>query len=139
MMSQKSKKCVAGLVLTGSLFLYPVETAAASATHMSVRFVSRTLPTAYSTWNVRRPLTTKVIRVEKPRYGSIDFNIRPQKSRIYINGQLLGVADDFNGYPQTAKLLTGYYNVRVVSPRGQVEKRRVYVAMGQELNFNFRF
>ena len=77
--------------------------------------------------------------VEKVRYGSIDFNIRPQTSRIFINGRLLGIADDFNGYPQTTRLPAGTYAVRVVSPEGRVDERRIYVAAGHELNFNLRF
>ncbi len=80
-----------------------------------------------------------VVRVAPVNYGSVDFNVRPQKSRIYVDGDYLGIADDFNGYPQTAKLSAGHHTVRVVSPGGQVETRRIYVAAGRELNFNLTF
>ena len=44
-----------------------------------------------------------------------------------------------HGYPQTARLPAGRYNIRVVAPNGQVERRRVYVVAGRELNFNLKF
>ena len=91
---------------------------------------------AVTTHRYARP---RVVRVERIRYGSIDFNVRPQRSEIYIEGKLLGIADDFNGYPQTARLPAGRYNIRVVAPNGQVEARRVYVVAGRELNFNLQF
>ena len=59
--------------------------------------------------------------------------------QIFIDGNYLGIADDFNGYPQTAKLPAGYYSVRVVAPDGRVEERRIYVAVGQEYNYNYKF
>ncbi len=72
----------------------------------------------YTPYRVRayRYRAPRVVRVERVRYGSIDFNVRPQRSQIYIDGKLLGIADDFNGYPQTARLPAGRYNIRVVAP-----------------------
>ena len=81
----------------------------------------------------------RVVRIERVNYGSVDFNVQPQKSRIYVDGRYLGIADDFNGYPQTAKLSPGYHTVRVVAPNGRSESRRIYVAAGRELNFNLKF
>ena len=80
-----------------------------------------------------------VVRVAPIHYGSVDFNVRPQKSDIYVDGAYLGIADDFNGYPQTAKLPVGYHTVRVVAPDGREVVRRIYVAPGRELNFNLKF
>lgn len=81
----------------------------------------------------------RVVRVARVDYGTVDFNVRPQKSRIYVDGDYLGIADDFNGYPQKARLSAGKHRVRVVSPSGQVEVRTIYVAAGRELNFNLTF
>ena len=80
-----------------------------------------------------------MVRVERVNYGSVDFNVEPQKSQIFVDGQYLGIADDFNGYPQTAKLPAGYHWVRAVAPDGRTIERRIYVAAGQELNFNWDF
>ena len=80
-----------------------------------------------------------LIRVGRVNYGAVDFNVRPQKSEIYVDGGFLGIADDFNGYPQTAKLPVGTHNIRVVAPDGREVVRRIYVAPGQEVNFNLKF
>lgn len=80
-----------------------------------------------------------VVRVAPVSYGEVDFNIEPQDSQVFVDGRYLGVADDFNGYPQTAKLPSGYHQVRAVSPDGRVLERRIYVAAGRELNFNWEF
>ena len=85
------------------------------------------------------PAYSRVVRVERVNYGSVDFNVEPQKSQIFVDGQYLGIADDFNGYPQTAKLPAGYHWVRAVAPDGRTIERRIYVAAGQELNFNWDF
>ncbi len=135
-----SKKWTTGFVLMGTLLLVPAEAAALRA-RVSIGFGHRPLysPVRCSSMSSHRHFAPRVVTVEKVRYGSIDFNIRPQKSRVYINGRLLGLADDFNGYPQTARLPAGTYTVRVVSPEGRVEERRIYVGAGRELNFNLRF
>jgi len=79
------------------------------------------------------------VEVYRINYGEVDFNVEPQNSRIFVDGRYLGIADDFNGWPQTAKLPAGYHDVEVVAPDGRREQRRVYVAAGQELNFNLDF
>ncbi len=80
-----------------------------------------------------------VVRVAPVNYGEVDFNIEPQNSQVFVDGHYLGVADEFNGFPQTAKLPSGYHQVRAVAPDGRVIERRIYVAAGQELNFDWRF
>jgi len=81
----------------------------------------------------------RVVAVRPVNYGSVDFNVEPQKSKVFVDGKYLGIADDFNGYPQTAKLSVGYHDIRVVAPDGRTEHRRIYVAAGQEFNFNLNF
>ena len=59
--------------------------------------------------------------------------------RIYVNGDFLGIADDFDGFPQTAKLPPGRYNIKVVAPNGRIERRSIYVVAGEEINLNIKF
>ena len=61
----------------------------------------------------------QVVKTTRVNYGTVDFNVQPQKSKIYVDGHYLGIADQFNGYPQTATLPAGYHSVRVVSPGGE--------------------
>ncbi len=134
-----SKVLVTAFFLVSTMLLLTGEVAAAVRAHVGVRIGYRPVYTPHYGFTARRYRGPRVVRVERVRYGSIDFNIRPQKSQIYIDGKLLGIADDFNGYPQTARLPAGRYNIRVVTPNGHVESRRVYVVAGRELNFNLKF
>ena len=134
-----SKVLVTAFFLVSTMLLLTGEVAAAVRAHVGVRIGVRPVYTPHYGFTAHRYRGPRVVRVERVRYGSIDFNIRPQKSQVYIDGELLGIADDFNGYPQTARLPAGRYNIRVVAPNGQVEKRRVYVVAGRELNFNLKF
>ena len=136
-----SKVLVTAFFLVSTMLLLTGEVAAAVRAHVGVHIGYRPVYTPASRYRLtaHRYRGPRVVRVERVRYGSIDFNIRPQKSQIYIDGKLLGIADDFNGYPQTARLPAGRYNIRVVAPNGHVERRRVYVVAGRELNFNLKF
>ncbi len=83
--------------------------------------------------------TSRVVRVRRVNHGEVDFNIKPNKSRIYVNGDFLGIADDFDGFPQTAKLPPGRYNIKIVAPNGRIERRSIYVVAGEEINLNIKF
>ena len=136
-----TKVLVTAFFLVSTLFLLAGEVAAGVRVGVGVQVGYRPVYRAVPRFGVAayRYHGPRVVRVERIRYGSIDFNVRPQRSQIYIDGKLLGIADDFNGYPQTARLPAGRYNIRVVAPNGRVETRRVYVIAGRELNFNLKF
>ena len=72
-------------------------------------------------------------------WGEVDFNVYPEQTKVFVDGVLLGKADDVNGWPATAHLKAGSHMVRLVSPRGQTYQTRIYVQPGKELNFDFRF
>ena len=72
-------------------------------------------------------------------WGEVDFNVYPEQSRVFVDGVLLGKADDVNGWPSTAHLKAGAHTVRLVSPRGQTYQTKIYVQPGKELNFDYRF
>ncbi len=126
--------------------LYPTTASALATprTRVSVTYrpvVHRTYVRPVGVHRVAVPVTygPSVVRVAPVNYGEVDFNVEPQSSQVFVDGQYLGIADEFNGYPQTAKLPGGYHQVRVVSPDGRVVERRIYVAVGQELNFDLDF
>jgi hypothetical protein len=72
-------------------------------------------------------------------WGEVDFNVYPEQSKVFVDGILLGKADDVNGWPSTAHLKAGPHTVRLVSPRGQTYQTKIYVQPGKELNFDYRF
>ncbi len=81
------------------------------------------------------------VRSDFSRNGRVDFNVEPQESEIYIDGAYLGIADDFNGgfFGTTAVLPAGPHTVRIVSPGGRIETKKIYVAPGQEIDFDLKF
>jgi len=82
-----------------------------------------------------------VIRVNTGNVGRVDFNIEPPESQVYVDGALIGTADDYNGgfFGETATLRAGKHRIRVVSPDGQVVVRDIYVMPGKEIDFNLIF
>lgn len=72
-------------------------------------------------------------------WGEVDFDIKPNTSTLYVDGVLLGKADEFDGWPATAHLKAGAHAVRIVAPGGQVYQTRIYVQPARELNFDYRF
>ena len=74
-------------------------------------------------------------------YGRVDFNVEPQEAKVYVNGAYIGIADDFNGgfFGRTATLTAGTHSVRIVSPDGRVEERKIYVMPGKETDLDLKF
>ena len=114
-----SKVLAIAFFLVSTLFLLAGEVAAGVRAHVGVHVGYRSgyVPVSRFGGTAHRYHRPGVVRVERVRYGSIDFNVRPQRSQVYIDGKLLGIADDSNGYPQTARLPAGRYNIRVVAPQ----------------------
>jgi len=79
-----------------------------------------------------------VVRTSGP-FGRIDFDIKPNKSRVYVDGVYIGIADSYDGWPQTFRVRDGKHRIKIISPDGRVYKQTVYVQAGKELNFNFKF
>jgi hypothetical protein len=44
-------------------------------------------------------------------YGALDLDVSPEKAEVYVNGQRIGVADDYDGYPTYLWLEQGVYDV----------------------------
>lgn len=43
--------------------------------------------------------------------GALDLDVKPEKAEVYIDGQYIGVADDFDGFPSYLWLEEGIYDV----------------------------
>ncbi len=57
------------------------------------------------------------------------------------DGAYIGIADGFNGgfFGRTATLTAGTHSVRIVSPDGRVEERKIYVMPGKETDLDLKF
>jgi hypothetical protein len=82
-----------------------------------------------------RPVRTVVLVSGKPA-AVVDFNVSPEKTRIYVDGTYRGLCDDFDGFPRKMYLKPGKHTIRLVSPSGTVVVERVELAAGFEVNLN---
>lgn len=48
--------------------------------------------------------------------GALDLDVSPEKAQIYIDGDLVGVADDYDGFPTYLMLPPGTYEVAIFHP-----------------------
>jgi hypothetical protein len=48
---------------------------------------------------------------EQGALGALDLDIRPEKAQVYLDGQLIGVADNFDGWPRYLWLPEGTYDL----------------------------
>jgi len=50
----------------------------------------------------------------RPYYAFVDTDIHPEKAHVYLGGRLIGVADDFDGYPGYLVLKPGSHTLSFV-------------------------
>ena len=59
------------------------------------------------------------IYVEKDRYsaddgwGALDLDVRPERAEIYLDGQYIGIADEYDGFPSYLWLEKGTYDLAI--------------------------
>ncbi len=82
------------------------------------------------------PPAVNVYRVD---YGTIQFDVKPANSRVYVDNKYLGTVSELSGRHHEAYLPGGYHDVRVVVPDGQTVERNVYLAVGQKIKFEEHF
>jgi hypothetical protein len=47
----------------------------------------------------------------RPDMGALDLDIRPEKARVYLDGHMIGIADNFDGWPRHLWLEEGTYDL----------------------------
>jgi len=50
-------------------------------------------------------------RAPSRNWGVVDTDVSPESARVYLDGQYVGTADDFDGYPDYLYLRTGRYRL----------------------------
>ncbi len=55
-------------------------------------------------------------RLETPDLAVVDTDISPEHARVYLDGTLIGTADDFDGYPDYLYLRPGRYTLEFRLP-----------------------
>jgi hypothetical protein len=75
-----------------------------------------------------------------PRWaGAIDFDIKPNKSEVYVDGVRIGVADSFDGWPDAFHTRSGKHKIKIIAPDGRTHSATVMVEPGKETNVKVEF
>ena len=72
------------------------------------------------------------------RWGSLDLDVRPEKAQVYVNGQHVGVADNYDGFPEYLWLKEGTYNIVFYAEGYETLTRKVTVLPGIDIDFKDR-
>lgn len=87
---------------------------------------------AYSGWygrpRVAAPYPT-TYREDGP--GALDFDVVPERAEIFVNGEAVGSADDYDGFPTYLWLEAGTYDVSLYASGFQTLSRQYTVYPGQ--------
>ncbi len=66
--------------------------------------------------------------------GALDLDVSPEGAQIYVDGDLVGVADDFDGYPTYLWLEKGTYDVVIFAPGFQTIARQYSIYGGMVID-----
>lgn len=64
------------------------------------------------------------------RYGALDTDVSPEKAEVWLDGRKIGVADDFDGFPNYLWLEKGTYDVVFYRPGFQTIARQYTIYPG---------
>ena len=67
-------------------------------------------------------------------HGALDLDVSPESAQIYVDGQLVGTADDFDGFPDFLWLEKGTYDVVIFAPGFQTLNRQYSVYGGMVID-----
>jgi len=119
---------IGGLLLAGCL--------AASDTwahHRRHRHVHRHV-FARGRFVVARPVVVAPVVIAGRPHGVIDFDVDPEETKVYVNSEMRGQVDDFDGAPGKLHLLPGTHRIKLVAPDGGTWSEKVRVIAGHEIN-----
>lgn len=70
------------------------------------------------------------------RFGVVDADVQPEEAELWLDGKLIGRADDFDGFPDYLYLLAGEYKLELKHPRYEPLSLDLKVRRGQLLQLN---
>ncbi|MDA8016626.1 MAG: PEGA domain-containing protein [Thermoanaerobaculia bacterium] len=75
------------------------------------------------------------VYVESNRYnddvwGALDLDVRPEKAEIYLDGQYIGIADEYDGFPSYLWLEKGTYDLAIYAEGYETLFRQVSIYPG---------
>lgn len=70
------------------------------------------------------------------QYARIDTDVSPEAAEVYLDGTLIGQADDFDGFPDYLYLETGKYRLEFRHPSYEPVVKEIDVQAGQAIAVN---
>ena len=70
------------------------------------------------------------------QYARIDTDVSPESAEVYLDGTLIGQADDFDGFPDYLYLETGKYRLEIRHPSYETIVKELDVRAGQAIAMN---
>jgi hypothetical protein len=69
-------------------------------------------------------------------YGAIDLDIQPEEAEVWVDGNYVGEADDFDGFPSYLWLEPGSHQIVLYAPARETLVREVNLQSGEMLGFD---
>lgn len=70
--------------------------------------------------------------------GGLDLNVKPKKAAVYVDGEYVGMAKEFDGYPGYLWLATGDYRVTLFMPGYRTVTHEFEIRPGQVFDVRIR-
>jgi hypothetical protein len=70
--------------------------------------------------------------------GGLDLNVKPKKTEVYVDGEFVGLAKDFDGYPGYLWLDKGCHEITLYRPGYQTWTQRFTVRTGLVIDVRVR-
>jgi hypothetical protein len=76
-----------------------------------------------------------VVTARNADYGTVEFRVKPESTKVYVDQHYLGTVDDLQGRHHETQLPKGYHNIKLVAPDGNTVQRSIYLAGGEKFKF----
>jgi len=83
---------------------------------------------------VGRPVVVTPVVINGVAHGVIDFDVEPDSTKVYVDGEMRGQVDDFDGAPGKLHLRPGRHLIRLTTEDGDSWTERIRVVAGNEIN-----
>ena len=70
--------------------------------------------------------------------GGLDLNVKPKKAAVYVDGEYVGLAKEFDGYPGYLWLRKGVYRVTLFMPGYKTLTHSFEIRSGEVFNVRIR-
>ncbi len=89
-------------------------------------------------WGVPAWYEPGPVEVMRTDLAAVDTDVTPEHARVVLNGELIGVADDFDGYPGYLYLKPGHYTIEFTLKGYQARKVEIDAQAGRYYPIDFK-